>query len=290
MGQAHILGYPRIYVDLTWNVNAAIFLNQCVYWSDKGGRSDGYFYKSDIEWAKETGLSVNQIESIRNKLVKLGFIHTKLTRANGAPTTHYIVDIPFIEQSIKQFSEKQHMDITEINNSDLVKSDNSITEITKHNKQQNITEINFNLGSSVSDTGEESFNIEESSKGYDQHIDPDVLKDWEEQSKFPNAILEVTIATSLTIEEKEHLYKIEALLYDGEIDGVGRDEAHTWSTDKFERKYIESKLKWARTKLDEGKGLKPSYLITAIEKPENKETWRSYARKNARKANRNSPT
>ncbi len=275
-GQAHFLGYPRIYVDLTGDVKAAIFLNQCVYWSDKGVRADGYIFKSVKESVEELGLSVAEVKRIKKKLLQLGFIHTKVIRAYGAPTTHYLLDIPFLEKSIKQFCEKQKMDISETKDSDLVKIDKSITENTTDNTTQNTTETSSVESLSLLDSGKESLSSEEEGQGYTQHIDPDDFSAWKEESKFPGYILEASNVSSLTQEELERLYLIEANIYVGEIDAVGWDGEPLWSPDKYELKYVQDKLKFAQNKHEEGKSLKPLSIINMIEKPENKEKWRSF--------------
>jgi hypothetical protein len=98
-GQNNILTIPRIYIDITGDIKSALFLSQCVYWSDKTGRDDGYFYKSTNEWSEELGLSKREIENARKKLVK--FITTKILRANGSPTVHYMVNIGRLRDEIE---------------------------------------------------------------------------------------------------------------------------------------------------------------------------------------------
>jgi len=95
-GQANILTIPRIYIDLTGDHISALFLSQCVYWSDRG--RDGWFYKSASEWEDELGLSSYQVRRCIKSLA--AYIQTDVRKANGAPTTHYKVDFEELRKSI----------------------------------------------------------------------------------------------------------------------------------------------------------------------------------------------
>lgn len=95
-GQSNILTIPRIYIDITGDHLSALFLSQCIYWSDKG--RDGWFYKSDKEWLDELGLSSFQIKRIKKDLEE--YIETDIRKANGAPTTHYRVNFDAVTASI----------------------------------------------------------------------------------------------------------------------------------------------------------------------------------------------
>lgn len=95
-GQANVLTIPRVYIELTGDHLSALFLSQCVYWSDRG--RDGWFYKSEKEWNEELGLSPYQVRRIREHLSD--FIEIDLRKANGAPTMHYKVKIELLTSSI----------------------------------------------------------------------------------------------------------------------------------------------------------------------------------------------
>lgn len=95
-GQANILTIPRVYIDLTGEIIYALFLSQCIYWSDKG--KDGWFYKSDEEWEKEICLSSYQSRKCRNALKQ--YIETDLRKANGVPTIHYRVNLEAVSEAI----------------------------------------------------------------------------------------------------------------------------------------------------------------------------------------------
>lgn len=73
-------------------VNEALLWQQIYYWSDKGGREDGWIYKTKEELEIETTLTRKQQDLARKKLETLGVLETKLMKANGAPTLHYRID------------------------------------------------------------------------------------------------------------------------------------------------------------------------------------------------------
>lgn len=86
------LSFRPAFVELTGSINAAVFLSQCIYWTQilhKTGKSQstqGWFWKSQQEWSSETCLSRREQESARSCLVKLGVLEEK--RA-GMPARMY---------------------------------------------------------------------------------------------------------------------------------------------------------------------------------------------------------
>lgn len=89
-GQENVLTIPRVYIRLLKSHRAALFLSQCVFWSDKGHRGDGWFYKSFREWREETNLHQHAIERIVVQLKKHGYLDTEIGRADGpSPITFY---------------------------------------------------------------------------------------------------------------------------------------------------------------------------------------------------------
>lgn len=98
-GQARVLSIPRIYIELfDGDIHTALFVSQCVYWSDKTRDEQGWFYKSADQWENELGLSYYQINRSAKKAGK--FINKKLKKVNGAPTQHWRVDIEELSSSI----------------------------------------------------------------------------------------------------------------------------------------------------------------------------------------------
>lgn len=80
--------YPQLAKELG-SIEVAIYYQQLYYWSDKGGRNDGFIYKSKEEIEEETTLTRYQQDKCRKVLEDGGWLVTKLIKANGAPTLHY---------------------------------------------------------------------------------------------------------------------------------------------------------------------------------------------------------
>lgn len=91
-GQQNILVLPRLFIDLTADINSALLLSQLLYWSDRTQDPDGWVYKSHTDWHNEIGITRYSLGEAKAKLTKLGLIETKLKKANGAPTTHFRVN------------------------------------------------------------------------------------------------------------------------------------------------------------------------------------------------------
>ena len=144
-GQANILTIPRPYIDLTGgDIEAALFLSQCVYWSDKGGNAAG-FWKSANEWHAEIGLTYYKLK--RATAVCAKWVSTRLKRANGAPTIHYKVDLEVLADDLtailekSDFQETSKSDFQETLKSDIQETSKSLTETT-HKPQTETTEVN----------------------------------------------------------------------------------------------------------------------------------------------------
>lgn len=76
----------------------AVYLQQLLYWCDKGTREDGFIYKSKDEIYEETGVTQHEQDRLRLLLVKLGCITTETHRANGSPTIHYKANLEKIAE------------------------------------------------------------------------------------------------------------------------------------------------------------------------------------------------
>lgn len=80
------VAYHRAFVSLGAGVTGALMLSQAVYWSSRTNDKDGWFYKSQVEWEEETGLTRYEQEGARKKLVKLGVLEEK---KQGVPCKLY---------------------------------------------------------------------------------------------------------------------------------------------------------------------------------------------------------
>ena len=133
-GQANILTIPRIYISLLCGkIEAALLLSQCVYWSDRTTKPQGWFYKSYKEWEDEIGLSQFRVKNAANELKELGILETKLKRANRAPTIHYRVNISLLTDAIIKFIDNQETaqsDYEETQQTDYQETPQTLTETT----------------------------------------------------------------------------------------------------------------------------------------------------------------
>jgi len=92
-GNADILTSPKPILKAFKGDHAkTIFLSQLLYWSDKGKRKDGWFYKAYKEWEEELFISPYQIRKYTKEFELAGFIETKLKKVNNTPTVHYKVN------------------------------------------------------------------------------------------------------------------------------------------------------------------------------------------------------
>lgn len=86
----YVMFYPEM-AHRFGSIARAIYLQNLIYWSDKGHRKDGFIYKTKESIEKETTLTRYQQDSCRKYFEKKGILETKLLKANGAPTLHYRV-------------------------------------------------------------------------------------------------------------------------------------------------------------------------------------------------------
>lgn len=77
--------YPEL-TKITGSVNASIFLCQLIYWKGKESNPDGWIYKTQEDFNKETGLSMYEQETARKKLKSLEFLDEKFA---GVPRRLY---------------------------------------------------------------------------------------------------------------------------------------------------------------------------------------------------------
>jgi hypothetical protein len=77
---------------MTGSLEGGMFLSQLIYWADKGGNKEGWFYKSYPEWYEECFLSEYQIRKLAKDFADKGFLETILKKANGSPTLHYRIN------------------------------------------------------------------------------------------------------------------------------------------------------------------------------------------------------
>jgi hypothetical protein len=87
-GQENTIVIPRAFIRFMGSVSGGLFLNQLVFWSDKGA-DDQFFYKSYREWEDETTLSEYHVRKSAQQCKAMGFLETKVKKIGGDPTLHY---------------------------------------------------------------------------------------------------------------------------------------------------------------------------------------------------------
>ena len=72
---------------------AARMIARILYWRDKAVKFGGWVWKSWRDWRAECGLSQGQIKRVHREGVLEDYgMARSLMKANGAPTTHYLLD------------------------------------------------------------------------------------------------------------------------------------------------------------------------------------------------------
>lgn len=158
-------------VKVTRDQTVAKMIMRLLYWFPKSVKQGGWVYKSWRDWMAECGISQAQIKRVHKNsiLEEFGFVR-KLMKANGAPTTHYLVDPKTLTQRIADFLEINITDIQKI----LTPSDFG-NKATKHpqNKQEDRRKTR-NEGYSQT---KRYFDCLESSVENDNNYDPDAFYD-----------------------------------------------------------------------------------------------------------------
>jgi len=136
-GQTNILTIPRIYITLTGDIKSALFLSQCVYWSDKSNSGDGYFYKTHKEWQEELCLTRRDVDAARKKLTRV--LTTKSKMARGQRTLHFMIDFEelskWIIESLSTANESRSVPISQ---TEMYESARPLTETTSETTIKNI--------------------------------------------------------------------------------------------------------------------------------------------------------
>ncbi len=88
-GQANILTVPRIFIDLTGNLQDVVLLYRLVYWSDRTIKKPNWIYKYFDEWEEETSLTKHALRKARENFEQIKVIETMVKKSNGSPTVHY---------------------------------------------------------------------------------------------------------------------------------------------------------------------------------------------------------
>lgn len=155
VGGSDYITFPKVFIDISGSYQTASVLNQIIYWSDRTKRKDGFFYKTDKEFAEETKLSVYQVRNSVEKLIGKGFVKSVLKKANGAPTNHYFVDMEAVTLAMHGFIRNCKMDLEETDKSNYKKLQNG----NSRNSQNDLEETNKSLTDNYTDNYTDDYNI-----------------------------------------------------------------------------------------------------------------------------------
>ena len=208
-GSDNHIGFPRVYYNVTKDINMALMLNQLVFWSDKTKRTDGYFYKTYQEWEYEILLSQYQVKKASEKLTELGILHTKILKANGAPTLHYKVDLGVLSKLLMESEETSQWNMKKLNNglsSNLImeneETKQSITEdYTKDYNTEDYTEYKPSKADALDSEFEQWWKL------YDKKIDKKKAKQRFKSCRKKHSLDEImkgTHAYLKTIKDKQY--------------------------------------------------------------------------------------
>ncbi len=175
-GAQNILAVPRFFIAVMNNdIEGALFLSQLLYWNDKSV-NDGWVYKTYNDWYEETGLNEYKVRRIRKHLEELGWLETKIKKANGNPTVHYRLTQIFVEDIIKIVKETNNQNkknqsnvplkITETNTEKL---ENPITKTTTKTTTKDIYIVENDFSTK---TPQEPLKKQKNNKKIDYDIKP----------------------------------------------------------------------------------------------------------------------
>jgi len=102
-GQTNILTIPRALIDFMGSVEGGLLLSRIIYWQEHSNQDGGCFYKTYSEWDEELCLSKYKVGKLSTKMKDMGFLTTRVRKANGNPTVHYLLDRDKFEKQLVRF-------------------------------------------------------------------------------------------------------------------------------------------------------------------------------------------
>lgn len=193
-GRNNIVPIPVVYIEITEDYPSAALLNQMIYWSDRTKRNDGYFYKSYTDWYLELRLTEYQVRRATKKLKSLGFVETKLKKANGAPTLHYKVDTEEVSEWI--LKKLKNGNLTNSSN-DSEETQESLTKITTENTTKTTTDINVSGNPTQAPY-----------KSIIQYLNSKTGKQYKHTSKHTQKLIKARINEGFTEDDFKHVINV----------------------------------------------------------------------------------
>lgn len=146
------IAYHRAFIALGCGLSGAVMLSQALYWSKRTTDGDGWFYKTQVEWEEETGMTRYEQEGARKKLRGLGILEEM---KRGVPCkVHYRVNADRLLELLDQHAEKQQTQFGEKPQTSSGKSSNTVRgELANSDaeNQQTNTEITQRLPKTTTD-------------------------------------------------------------------------------------------------------------------------------------------
>lgn len=106
-GQGNVVSIQKEYLVLCdYDYEAAVFLSQIIYWSDKSYLENGWIYKTYAEWEKELFIKERKLRRLKDYLVAKGYIEMKILHRNGIPVCHWRVTVKVIDSLLMLYTGK----------------------------------------------------------------------------------------------------------------------------------------------------------------------------------------
>jgi len=114
----NIIAYHPDLARVGGGITSGVFLSQLLYWTGKGADADGWIFKKQTDWTKETALSRAEQETARRRLRERGLLEEKLA---GIPSVvHYRIDLDKLAELLaEQHSDNDSVTETDIKDSDI---------------------------------------------------------------------------------------------------------------------------------------------------------------------------
>ena len=98
--------FHRCLAELTGSVTAGLMLSQAVYWTERTGDPDGWFWKTQDDWFEETMLGRKEQETARRRLREVANGQLWIEQLRGIPAKlFYRIDLGVLERLL---TENQH--------------------------------------------------------------------------------------------------------------------------------------------------------------------------------------
>ena len=96
----------QAHMRLTGSPDCALFLAQCVYWSEckTVQKRSGWFYKTRNEWQEETCLSRYKQEKARQKLRDMGILQERHKRRNDGIRLWYRINLGLLNRLLNEMN------------------------------------------------------------------------------------------------------------------------------------------------------------------------------------------